>query len=174
MLPMRPPAKLLGLATLTTLLSIFCPPLAALSSLQPDAAFAQVTSPSARKAEADRLSQQGIEQYRVSQFQEALQSWEQALAIYREIGDRANEVNTLNSIGLVYRRLSQYSQALQAYQNALRIYGEIQQDSFTEGVLLNNIGMIQNYLGQYQQAIVDLDQALIIFRDVNDLNGEAT
>ena len=38
-----------------------------------------------RKVEADRLLQQGLQQYEVSQFEVALQSWQQALQIYREI-----------------------------------------------------------------------------------------
>src|SRR4028118_1490708 len=38
-----------------------------------------------RKAEADRLLEQGIQQCNISQFREALQSWETALTIYRAI-----------------------------------------------------------------------------------------
>jgi hypothetical protein len=48
-------------------------------------------TPDARKAEADRLLQQGIQQYQTSQFEAALQSWQQALIIYREIKDRKGE-----------------------------------------------------------------------------------
>ena len=48
-------------------------------------------TPDARKAEANRLLQQGIEQAKTSQFQAALQSWQQALTIYREIKDRQGE-----------------------------------------------------------------------------------
>ena len=36
-------------------------------------------SPAPSKAQADRLLQQGIEQYQISQFEAALQSWQQAL-----------------------------------------------------------------------------------------------
>ena len=58
-----------------------------------------------RKTEADRLLQQGIQQYRVSQFREALASWQQALDLYRDIGDRAGESTSLNNIGLTYNKL---------------------------------------------------------------------
>ena len=61
-----------------------------------------------RQAEADRLSQQGKQQYQTSQFQAALQSYQQALSFYREIGDRAGEGRTLNNIGAVYANLGQY------------------------------------------------------------------
>jgi hypothetical protein len=48
-------------------------------------------TPDARKAEADRLLQQGIQQAQTSQFEAALQSWQQALIIYREIKDHKGE-----------------------------------------------------------------------------------
>jgi hypothetical protein len=35
-------------------------------------------NPAGRKAEADRLFKQGVEQFQTSQFQAALQSWQQA------------------------------------------------------------------------------------------------
>ena len=55
-----------------------------------------------RKAEADRLLQQGNSQYRISQFESAFQSWQQALTIYREIKDRLGEGNSLGNLGLSY------------------------------------------------------------------------
>ena len=57
----------------------------------------------ALKAEADRLCEQGNEQYKISQFREALQSYEQALTIYREIGDRQGEANSINGLGNAYK-----------------------------------------------------------------------
>ena len=53
----------------------------------------------ARKAEADRLLQQGIKQFQTSQFTPALQSWEQALKIYRKIKDRQGEGTALGQSG---------------------------------------------------------------------------
>jgi tetratricopeptide (TPR) repeat protein len=79
----------------------------------------------ARRAEADRLLQQGLEQYQTSQFQAALQSWQQALEIYREIGDRAGEGTILSNIGNVYADQGQYPQALESYQQALSIAQEV-------------------------------------------------
>ncbi len=45
---------------------------------------------SERKEEADRLLQQGIQQFYISQYREALQSWQKALEIYRDIGATKN------------------------------------------------------------------------------------
>ena len=69
-------------------------------------------SPSDLLAEADRLYQLGLQQYHTSQFQQALQSYQQALSLYRELGDWAMEGRTLNDIGSVYRRLGLYPQRM--------------------------------------------------------------
>lgn len=69
-----------------------------------------------RKAEGDRLFQQGIQQFQVSQFREALQSFEQALVIYREIGDRNREGYALIGLGNAYYSLGQYQQASGFYE----------------------------------------------------------
>ena len=75
-----------------------------------------------RKAEADRLLEQGIEQFNTSQFEAALQSWQQALVIYQQIKDRQGEGNALGNLGLAYYVLGDYIQATaflmtQFYQN---------------------------------------------------------
>ncbi len=74
-----------------------------------------------RKAEADRLLQQGIQQLDTSQFREALQSWQQALEIYREIGNRYGEGSSLNNLGIAYRNLGQYQKAIEYHQQSLAI-----------------------------------------------------
>jgi Flp pilus assembly protein TadD len=48
----------------------------------PLVAVAESNKTTGQKAEADRLFQQGVSQYDNSQFQQALQSWQQALKIY--------------------------------------------------------------------------------------------
>ncbi|MBE9138013.1 tetratricopeptide repeat-containing protein [Nodosilinea sp. LEGE 07088] len=78
-------------------------------------------SASALRAEADRLFQQGIQQYNVSQFREAVQSWEQASAIYRDIQDRQGEGVALGALGNAYRSLADYRQAIDFYEQDLAI-----------------------------------------------------
>src|SRR4028118_1190060 len=51
-----------------------------------------------RQAEAERLFEQGNQQFNISQFREALQSWEQALTIYGDIGNRQGEANSIGSL----------------------------------------------------------------------------
>jgi len=62
-------------------------------------------TPEQKKAEAHRLFNQGIEEFYRSQYPQALQSWQQALTIYREIGDRQGEGNVLGNLGIAYYSL---------------------------------------------------------------------
>jgi outer membrane protein assembly factor BamD (BamD/ComL family) len=57
---------------------------------------------SSRKAEADQLYEQSKKQYQNRQFNSALQSFEQALKIYRKIHDNQGEASTLVWIGAIY------------------------------------------------------------------------
>ena len=126
---------------------------------------------STRQAEAERLYQQATQQYKTSQFQAALQPFQQALALYQEIGDRRMEGVTRSNIALDYRRLGQYPKALEQFQQALDIAKEID-DRTGEGRTLNNIGLVYQSLGQYLQALEQYQQALIILRAVGDHAGE--
>ena len=131
--------------------------------------FAQTVTE--RKAEADRLLEQGRQQNTTSQYQAAIQSLETALNIYREIGDRNGEGKALNNLGIAYSDLGQYQKAIEFYQQSLTITREIG-DRNGEGFALGNLGLAYNRLGQYQKAIEFFQQSLTIFREIGDRNGE--
>jgi tetratricopeptide (TPR) repeat protein len=80
------------------------------------------SSPASRQAEADTLSKRGIEQINTSRYREALASFQAALEIYQELGDRNSEALTLMNLGVAYRSLSDYQQAIAYYQKALPIF----------------------------------------------------
>ncbi|MCL1467825.1 CHAT domain-containing protein [Argonema galeatum] len=124
-----------------------------------------------RKVEADRLLQQGIEQFQTSQFEAALQSWQQALTIYREIKDRKVEGNALGNLGEAYRNLGDYPKAIEYYQQSLAISREIK-DRQGEGTLLGNLGNAYYSLGDYPKAIEYQQQSLAILREIKDRLGE--
>jgi tetratricopeptide (TPR) repeat protein len=44
-----------------------------------------------------------------------LQSWEKALEVYQEIGDRIGEGRSLNNLGIVYQLLGEYKKAINYY-----------------------------------------------------------
>ncbi|HAX77728.1 MAG TPA: Fis family transcriptional regulator [Cyanobacteria bacterium UBA11372] len=124
-----------------------------------------------RKAEADRLLQQGIQQSQTSQFRAALQSWEQALAIYREIKDRQGEGRSLGNLGNAYYSLGDYQKAIGYSQQVLNIARQIG-DRQAEGAALGNLGIAYDSLGDYQKAIEYQQQRLAIAREIGDRQGE--
>ena len=124
-----------------------------------------------RQTEADRLFQQGIEQLNISQFREALQSWEQALDIYQEIGDRQGESKTLGNLGNAHSALGQYQQAITLYEQVLEFF-RADGDRYRAGVALANLALVHNRIGQYQQAITFYEQDLEITRELDDRKGE--
>ncbi len=130
-------------------------------------------TPEQKKAEAERLLNQGIEEFYRSQYRPALQSWQQALTIYQEIGDRQGEGNALGGLGVAYNSLGQYQQAIEYHQQALTILREIG-DRRGESITLNNLGNAYYSLGQYQLAIDYYQQALTIAREIGDRGGEGT
>jgi CHAT domain-containing protein/uncharacterized protein HemY len=164
----------LGLTTLFTLLTNLTltghPSLFFWESLQiGNGVFAQNVTE--QKAEADRLFQQGIQQYQTSQYQVAIQSWETALKLYREIGDRNGEGTALGNLGNAYNLLGQYQKAIEFFQQSLTIFREIG-DRNGEGTALGNLGSAYNRLGQYQKAIEYSQQSLTIQREIGDRHGE--
>ena len=73
---------------------------------------AQAQSSQDRKAEADRLLKQGIQQFQRSQYKAAIHSWQQVLAIYQELRDRNGESASLIGLGNAYNSLGQYTKAI--------------------------------------------------------------
>ncbi|MDV3351703.1 tetratricopeptide repeat protein [Leptothoe sp. LEGE 181152] len=123
-----------------------------------------------RQAEADRLNAEGIEQYNQANYPEALELFQQSLAIRQDIGDRRGVGASLNNIGFIYDSQGDYPQALDYYQQALAIRQDIG-DRRGEGTMLNNIGFIYSRQGDYPQALDYFQQALAIRQDIGDRRG---
>jgi len=123
------------------------------------------------KAEGDRLFNQGIQQYQVSQYQAAIVSWEQSLQIYREINDLNGEGASLGNLGSVHDSLGQYQKAIDFHQQSLEIKKQTG-NRIGEGISLGNLGKAYFELGQYQKAIDFHQQSLVITRQIGDRSGE--
>ncbi|MDF5727454.1 MAG: tetratricopeptide repeat protein [Rhizonema sp. PD38] len=115
-LPMFYRLKCFTLATLVIALTFTVS--AASTTPSPQANQAQTTQQ--RAEEVLRLVKLGFEQFHKSQFREALETFQQALVIVRELGDRKGEEGTLYTIGQIYYNLEQYSKALDFYYSKER------------------------------------------------------
>ena len=164
--------KSLSLATLVLSLSF---PVSVAESrtkgIIPATLTSQTETTKQRKEEALRLLQLGIQQVNQGQFQEALKAFQEALAIFKQIGDTAREETTLNNIGEAYHNLGQYKKALDYYQQALAIGKKIK-DTPGEGTTLNNIGAVYRNLGQYTKALDYYQQALVIVKKIGNTAGQ--
>ena len=104
---------------------------------------------------------------------ETLAIYEEALPLFRIIGDRAREAFTLNNIGGVYNALGDQDKALGYYGQALPLRRAVA-DRGGEAITLNNIGGVYNALGDQEKALDYFQQALPLLRAVGDRGGEAT
>ncbi|MDF5718988.1 MAG: CHAT domain-containing protein [Rhizonema sp. PD37] len=129
-------------------------------------------TPDARKAEADRLLQQGNEQFQTSQFEAALKFWSQALIIYREIKNRQGESQSLGNLGNAYYFLGNYVLAIDYQQQSLAIARSIK-DRLGESHSLGSLGVAYDSLGNYALAIDYQQQRLAIAREIKDRLGES-
>ena len=93
-----------------------------------------------RKAQAEKLREEAeFKVTFVNEPQNAIQPLQQALAIYREIGDPQNEEGTLYALGEAYFLLGNSSQAISYFQQSLTLYKELNDFSEKQGSIQNNI-----------------------------------
>ena len=101
----------------------------------------------------------------------AIENYEQALVISREIGDRRGEGTDLGNLGNAYQSLGDVRRAIENYEQALVISREIG-DRRGEGTDLGNLGIAYTDLGDVRRAIENYEQALVISREIGDRRGE--
>ena len=87
----------------------------------------------------DDLGHLGLAHYDLSQYPQALGCSRQALAIHRQIGDRAGQAGDLNNLGNVFSYTNRPAQALGLYQQALPLE-RLTQEKAGEAATLNGIG----------------------------------
>ena len=167
--------KSLSLATL--LLSLSLPVVVAESKprkiIVPTPLTAQAQTTKERLFEALRLIEVGMQAENKGQFQEALKMYQQALAIFEEVGEKDSQGMTLVGIGVVHMKLGQYPQALEKYQQALTIFQHAGKKN-KKGLALTYIGLIYRKLGDYPQALSFYQKALAIQKEIDDKKGQGT
>jgi CHAT domain-containing protein/Flp pilus assembly protein TadD len=133
----------------------------------------KVLSLAPQALEVDKLANLGFQQLETSQFEAALQTWQQALTIYRQINSRQGEMNALNNLGVTYRYLGDYTKAIDYCQQSL-VSAKGIKDRQGERNALSNLGNAYFFLGDYAKAIDYQQQSLAILREIADKSGERT
>jgi len=160
----------LSLTALITLILTVSQPIANLPLLF-HASQVLAQTPANHKDEADRLLQQGREQYQINKWEAALKSWQQALIIYQKIRDQQSEAKVLNNIGLVHQQQAEYASAIDYLQRSLSIAIAIK-DQLSQAKALGNLGTVFQDTGDYAQSIYYHQQNLAIAREIKDSQSE--
>src|SRR5262249_1359670 len=93
----------------------------------------------------------------------AASKYEEALALYRAVGDRRGEAFPLHSLGVIYYWLGDRRQSLAYHQQALPLMQAVG-DRQAEAWTVVEIGTLYNLLGEKQQALEQFNQALGLVR----------
>jgi tetratricopeptide (TPR) repeat protein/transcriptional regulator with XRE-family HTH domain len=107
----------------------------------------------------------------VRRVEEAKQTFEKALAIRMEIGDKVGQGWTLTGVGFVGFDQSQFDVAAQHFAHALELFREVG-DRHGEGIALANLGAAHSALHEFDRAVPTLEEALDLFGDLEDRYGE--
>lgn len=102
---------------------------------------------------------------------EAIKKYEEALPLYRAVGDKKGEASTVHDIGEIYDNLGEKQKAHEYYKQALSIRRELGYKR-GEAHLLNDIGWIYSALNENRKALEYFNLALPINRAGGDKDGE--
>ena len=154
--------SLIGITTLTTT-SLILP-------LLPQRSYAQTSDSQAQQLE--QLLKTTLQQIRQYQYQECIETFQQALAIARKIKDRKKEAVANLGLGFNYDAIGKRQEALNFYNEALMIYREVG-DRSLEATTLSKIGGVYHSISQSQKALEYYQQALPIKQLLSDRSGVA-
>jgi len=112
-----------------------------------------------KEIEASSLLLMGKIANNLGDKQNALDYFNRALPLWREVGDKSREATTLNNIGLVYDDLGEKQKALNYYNQALPLRKTVG-DKSGEAVTLHNLMFVWYELGNPRFAVFYGKQAI--------------
>jgi tetratricopeptide (TPR) repeat protein len=123
-----------------------------------------------RRLRGEILHTQGNIRFYTGQFSDAVNSYAEALSLFRQLGFKRLEATMLMNIGFVSQSMGDYEGALKYYQDAYNIDLQIG-DRFYTGAKLANIGQAYAEMGQFDRAEKYLRKAIELCKAVEDASG---
>ncbi|MFT3692322.1 MAG: tetratricopeptide repeat protein [Kofleriaceae bacterium] len=123
-------------------------------------------------ARATILNQRGTTLWNIGKLEESIESYAEALVIYRAIGMQRHEARALNNMGIVFAALGEYEEALAHYKSALKIDQALGERSGL-ALKLGNIGQCYSDIGDLDRAESYLSRALKVAEQTGDLSAAA-
>jgi tetratricopeptide (TPR) repeat protein len=123
-----------------------------------------------RYQESLTLSQIGGTYWHLGEYLKAVSFYQQALAVFRELGDSKEEIETLNTISEIYLDyLKDYNKAIEFYQQEVLKTVRRLGDRKQEEALFRRIGeTYDKYLEDYPKAIASYKKSLKIYEQLGD------
>jgi tetratricopeptide (TPR) repeat protein len=106
-----------------------------------------------------------------AELQQAVQKYQQALAIFERVGFKEGIALTAGNLGIIYGHWGQYDKALGQYNKVLEIFTKIG-DLENVGKTLGNMGAVYYHWGQNAKAVEFYEKDLAICRKIGDSKGE--
>ncbi|AKB44301.1 tetratricopeptide repeat protein [Methanosarcina vacuolata] len=113
------------------------------------------------------LGNLGIAYNQIGETKKAIEYYELALELSRNIGNRNSEGSLLCNLGISYRDLSKFEKSIEYFEQALQIAKDLKNKE-GEGNLLGNLGSAYRCIGKLRQSIEFYEQALRIARDIGN------
>jgi CHAT domain-containing protein len=102
----------------------------------------------------------------------AVESYECALAVWREIGDRREEAATLARLSDALSLLGDLRQALSRAEEALALW-RVEGERRGEAAALGKLGLAYSEVGEQRRGLAFLGEALLLYRADADARGQA-
>jgi CHAT domain-containing protein/predicted negative regulator of RcsB-dependent stress response len=125
-----------------------------------------------KRVEAESVFAEAQQLRRERKHQSAIQKYDVALTLWRQLGDKREEGYSLTNEGRVYRMLGEASSALDRLAEALLRLQEAD-DSSGQAFTLNEIGTVHINFGDAQDAIAAYEKALKLRLEIPDRYGQA-
>ncbi|HEY5923934.1 MAG TPA: protein kinase [Kofleriaceae bacterium] len=118
------------------------------------------------------LNQRGTTLWNIGKLEQSIESYAEALVIYRAVGMARHEARALNNMGIVFAALGEYEEALAHYKSALKIDQALGERSGL-ALKLGNIGQCYADIGDVERAESYLARALKVAEQTGDLSAAA-
>ncbi len=125
-----------------------------------------------KSTEATSLKESGLRMFRFGEYEEATELFQNAYALYEELGDERGRAEMLNNLGAILTQEEEWDKATEAFNGALAAFQSLE-DLDGKAQTLGNLGTMYRYRGDTEAAVEHLKQASDLFHETGDRDKEA-
>ena len=118
---------------------------------------------------AASLTLLGTTALRAGDLAAARDNSEQALALYRRLGDTLSAAAVRNNLGLVHKNLCEWDTAISYFRSALDVYEQAGRFADTAGPLMN-LGIVHQKMGEWERAAESYREAESVLARLGEEN----